>query len=285
MRRRARTWPRGCTCRATTSIGSSRRSPASRPGPFRRRILLERSAYRLLTTGRTILDIAVEAGYGSHEAFTRAFTRAYGVRTAALARQADADPDRSTQRRPLPPARQPAAAGASEGDPHGPPHEDGRAPRLADRRDGRPRRAASTTPPRQADRDLGRRRRRPDPPIPAVPAGRPDGHVERRDGQPRLRLVRGGARADRVDARRLAVEGPTYLAHVREVSRAGPPRRHVRRRAVRAGRGVHLRRDDRPRADVRRTSPDARRGRADRRRDHRSRRRRSAAVGRASTAA
>jgi AraC family transcriptional regulator len=49
------------------------------PSRFRRRILLERSAYRLLTTRRTILDVAVEAGYGSHEAFTRAFTKAYGV--------------------------------------------------------------------------------------------------------------------------------------------------------------------------------------------------------------
>ena len=49
------------------------------PNRFRRRILLERAAYRLLTTRRTILDVAVEAGYGSHEAFTRAFTRAYGV--------------------------------------------------------------------------------------------------------------------------------------------------------------------------------------------------------------
>ena len=49
------------------------------PRRFRRRILLERSAYRLLTTRRTILDVAVEAGYGSHEAFTRAFTKAYGI--------------------------------------------------------------------------------------------------------------------------------------------------------------------------------------------------------------
>jgi len=49
------------------------------PSAFRRRILLERAAYRLLTTRLTILDIAVEAGYGSHEAFSRAFTRAYGM--------------------------------------------------------------------------------------------------------------------------------------------------------------------------------------------------------------
>jgi len=49
------------------------------PSRFRRRVLLERAAYRLATTSRTILDVAVEAGYSSHEAFTRAFTRAYGV--------------------------------------------------------------------------------------------------------------------------------------------------------------------------------------------------------------
>ncbi len=49
------------------------------PGRFRRRILLERAAYRLLTCDRTVLEIAVEAGYASHEAFSRAFLRAYGV--------------------------------------------------------------------------------------------------------------------------------------------------------------------------------------------------------------
>ena len=54
-----------------------------RPGAFRRRILLERAAYRLLTGPGHIFDVAVEAGYGSHEAFTRAFGRAYGVTPAA----------------------------------------------------------------------------------------------------------------------------------------------------------------------------------------------------------
>ena len=49
------------------------------PDAFRRRILLERAAYRLVTTDLGILDVAVEAGYGSHEAFARAFTRAYGI--------------------------------------------------------------------------------------------------------------------------------------------------------------------------------------------------------------
>jgi len=49
------------------------------PRALRRRVLLERAAYRLVTTRRSILDVAVEAGYGSHEAFTRAFTQSYGL--------------------------------------------------------------------------------------------------------------------------------------------------------------------------------------------------------------
>jgi len=49
------------------------------PAAFRRRVLLERAAYRLLSRTDSVLDVAVEAGYGSHEAFTRAFARAYGV--------------------------------------------------------------------------------------------------------------------------------------------------------------------------------------------------------------
>ena len=49
------------------------------PTRFRARILLERAAHRMTTTDATLLDIAVEAGYSSHEAFTRAFRREYGV--------------------------------------------------------------------------------------------------------------------------------------------------------------------------------------------------------------
>ncbi len=52
------------------------------PGAFRRRILLERAAYQLLTADRTVLEVAIDAGYGSHEAFTRAFARAYGASPA-----------------------------------------------------------------------------------------------------------------------------------------------------------------------------------------------------------
>lgn len=60
------------------------------PGSLRRRLMLERAAYRLTrmagprTTALTILDVAVEAGYGSHEAFSRAFARAYGTTPTAV---------------------------------------------------------------------------------------------------------------------------------------------------------------------------------------------------------
>jgi AraC family transcriptional regulator len=48
------------------------------PAALRRRVLLERAAHRLLTTRDDVLEVALEAGYSSHEAFTRAFRRAYG---------------------------------------------------------------------------------------------------------------------------------------------------------------------------------------------------------------
>ncbi len=57
------------------------------PSAFRRRILLERAAYRMITTRAPLVDVAVEAGYGSHAAFTRAFTRAYGVPPAVWRRR------------------------------------------------------------------------------------------------------------------------------------------------------------------------------------------------------
>src|SRR5215813_10792552 len=53
------------------------------PARFRRRVLLERGAYRLVTSDLSVLDVAVEAGYSSHEAFTRAFQRAYGTPPSA----------------------------------------------------------------------------------------------------------------------------------------------------------------------------------------------------------
>ena len=49
------------------------------PARFRGRILLERAAYLMLTTDTTLLDIALDSGFTSHEAFTRAFRREHGV--------------------------------------------------------------------------------------------------------------------------------------------------------------------------------------------------------------
>ena len=48
------------------------------PAALRRRVLLERAAYRLRTTDHDVMRVAVEAGYSTHESFTRAFARAYG---------------------------------------------------------------------------------------------------------------------------------------------------------------------------------------------------------------
>src|SRR5215475_16033960 len=48
------------------------------PAAFRRRLLLERAAWRL-GRGISVTDAALEAGYDAIEAFSRAFTRAHGV--------------------------------------------------------------------------------------------------------------------------------------------------------------------------------------------------------------
>jgi len=49
------------------------------PERMRRRLLLERAAHHLISSDQQVVDIAFEAGFGSHEAFTRAFARAYGT--------------------------------------------------------------------------------------------------------------------------------------------------------------------------------------------------------------
>ena len=47
------------------------------PGALRRRLLLERAAYQLGHTGMSVTDVALDANYGSLEAFTRAFRKAF----------------------------------------------------------------------------------------------------------------------------------------------------------------------------------------------------------------
>ena len=49
------------------------------PVAMRRRLLLERAAWQLSRTQLSVTDISLNANYGSLEAFTRAFRRAFGV--------------------------------------------------------------------------------------------------------------------------------------------------------------------------------------------------------------
>ncbi len=49
------------------------------PAVMRRRLLLERAAWTLTNTAQSVTDIALDANYGSLEAFTRAFRKAYSA--------------------------------------------------------------------------------------------------------------------------------------------------------------------------------------------------------------
>ena len=54
------------------------------PAAFRRRLLLERAAWRL-GRGASVTDAALEAGYDAVEAFSRAFSRAHGIAPSRFA--------------------------------------------------------------------------------------------------------------------------------------------------------------------------------------------------------
>src|ERR1700752_802847 len=47
------------------------------PAAMRRRLLLERAAYQLGHSGMSVTEVALDANYGSLEAFTRAFRKAF----------------------------------------------------------------------------------------------------------------------------------------------------------------------------------------------------------------
>jgi AraC family transcriptional regulator len=56
------------------------------PAAFRRRLVLERAAWRL-SRGASVIEAGSEAGYDAVEAFSRAFSRAHGVPPSQFARE------------------------------------------------------------------------------------------------------------------------------------------------------------------------------------------------------
>src|SRR6201998_4023021 len=59
------------------------------PGAMRLRLLLERAAHQLAHTGMSVTDVALDANYGSLEAFTRAFRRAFRTSPSLYRRMRD----------------------------------------------------------------------------------------------------------------------------------------------------------------------------------------------------
>src|SRR3984885_9291735 len=59
------------------------------PAAMRRRLLLERAAYQLGHTGVAVTDIAMDANYGSLEAFSRAFRKAFRTSPSIYRRMRD----------------------------------------------------------------------------------------------------------------------------------------------------------------------------------------------------
>jgi AraC family transcriptional regulator len=59
------------------------------PAAMRRRLLLERAAYQLARTRMSVTDVALDANYGSLEAFTRAFRRAFRISPSLYRRMRD----------------------------------------------------------------------------------------------------------------------------------------------------------------------------------------------------
>ncbi|QEE27907.1 helix-turn-helix domain-containing protein [Terriglobus albidus] len=59
------------------------------PGAMRRRLRLERAAYQLAYTGMSVTDVALDANFGSLEAFSRAFRRAFRISPSLYRRMRD----------------------------------------------------------------------------------------------------------------------------------------------------------------------------------------------------
>jgi AraC family transcriptional regulator len=59
------------------------------PAAMRRRLLLERAAYQLTHSGMSVTEVALDANYGSLEAFTRAFRKAFRISPSLYRRMRD----------------------------------------------------------------------------------------------------------------------------------------------------------------------------------------------------
>src|SRR5438552_13802164 len=59
------------------------------PAAMRRRLLLERAAYQLGHAPMSVTDVALDANYGSLEAFTRAFRKAFRISPSLYRRMRD----------------------------------------------------------------------------------------------------------------------------------------------------------------------------------------------------
>src|ERR1700747_144098 len=59
------------------------------PAAMRLRLLLERAAYQLTHSGISVTDVALDANYGSLEAFTRAFRKAFRISPSLYRRMRD----------------------------------------------------------------------------------------------------------------------------------------------------------------------------------------------------
>ncbi len=65
------------------------------PGSHQRRLRLDRGAWLLLTSRATVLDIALETGFESHETFTRAFRARFDETPSAFRKSRGASLPRS----------------------------------------------------------------------------------------------------------------------------------------------------------------------------------------------
>jgi AraC family transcriptional regulator len=250
------------------------------PTALRRRILLERAAYRLLVSDQDVLSVALEAGYSSHEAFTRAFARAYG-----------SSPSRWRRR---PTRFQLEAPSEVHFNPPG---------GLRVPADGKV--TAMELLTRMVEHHLwlvGEMLTRGESLSDEVLDASVEISVEGIDSEPTLRSllsrlvgqlamwdaathdqpydfsVEEGESVASMRAR-LAESGTAFLTQVRADRRRGPTRRDVRRCDLRSTGSVHLRGDDRPRPHVRGPPPDTRLRCARRRRRHGPRGRRPHALG------